>query len=53
MTDTEQRNIIKSLLSAEFGVSGDVKEQILKMVYNEYRDFQQTRYKIQIIGLVI
>lgn len=43
VTDTEQRNILRSLLAAEFGVSGDVKEQIVKMIYNEYRDFQQTR----------
>ena len=43
VTDTEQRNILRSLLESEYGVQGEVKEQIVKMVYNEYTDFQQLR----------
>lgn len=48
VTDTEQRKILRSLLESEFGVQGDVREQIVKMVYNEYTDFQQTREDKQI-----
>ena len=37
-----------SLLESEFGVAGEVKEQIVKMVSNEYRDFQQLREDKQV-----
>ena len=43
LTDTEQRDILRSLLESEYGAQGELREQIVKMVYNEYRDFQQTR----------
>ena len=39
---------VGSLLESEFGVAGEVKEQIVKMVSNEYRDFQQLREDKQV-----
>ena len=48
VTDTEQRNILRSLLTSEYGVAGDTLEQIVKMVDNEYRDFHQIREDKQI-----
>ena len=48
VTDTEQRNIIRSLLTSEYQVGGETLEQIVKMVYNEYRDLHQVREDKQI-----
>ena len=48
VTDTEQRNILRSLLTSEYGVTGNTLEQIVKMVDNEYRDFQQVREDKQV-----
>jgi hypothetical protein len=55
--DAEQRKILRSLLHTEFGAQGTQLDQVptrqdqiltnppqvLQTVYNEYRDFQQTR----------
>ena len=48
VTDTEQRNILRSLLTSEYGVTGETLEQIVKMVDNEYRDFHQVREDKQV-----
>ena len=54
MSNTRQHSAGKydatlgSLLESEFGVAGEVKEQIVKMVSNEYRDFQQLREDKQV-----
>jgi neuroligin len=48
LTSTEQKNILRSLVASEFGAYGANLEQILKTIFNEYRDFQQTREDKQI-----
>ena len=48
LTDTEQKNILRSLVASEFGAYGANLEQILKTIFNEYRDFQQTREDKQV-----
>ena len=36
LTDTEQKNILRSLVASEFGAYGANLEQILKTIFNEY-----------------
>ena len=41
--DEEQQKILQSLIHSEFSAQGEQLDQILKTVFNEYRNFHQTR----------
>lgn len=41
--DEEQQKILRSLIHSEFSAQGEQLDQIMKTVFNEYRNFHQTR----------
>ena len=41
--DEEQQKILRSLIHSEFSAQGEQLDQVLKTVFNEYRNFHQTR----------